>query len=442
MKKHPKIESCNNSPLEGGQGGVRAERFRTNFSHQINHRNARRNIFFFAIFYSIICVQTLFAQKAFQDTSKTPFQRGGIYDRPYILKLGGNTAIGGYAEMNSNFVREEGISEGFSLEQRRFNIFLYSAISENVKLTSELEFEHGTEEIALETALVDVLFATPLNLRAGVLLSPIGRFNINHDSPRYNAIDRPLVSTEIIPSTLSEVGVGFFGAFYASPFDRFSYEIYAVNGLSDGVILGTGEGTRIPAGKSEEAFEEDNNGSPAFTGRLAYSPRFGGEFGISFYTGKYNTDSIEEETVDEARRLSIIALDAEYRKGRFLFRGEAALAKIDTPDDHVDKDLLAETQRGFYFEGNFTFLRRSLFNMPDAALIFFSRYDYIDLNAGTFAKTGGNIGDSTHRLTAGFAFRPTSDTAIRLSYWRLWEYDVFDNLANSMNIQFGVATYF
>lgn len=394
----------------------------------------------------IICLlafnTNLAAQTAKSDSTPTPFQRGGIYDRPYILKLGGNTALGGYAEMNSNYVRVDGIAEGFSLEQRRFNIFLYSAISSHVKLTSELEFEHGTEEIALETALIDVLLATPLNLRAGILLPPIGRFNITHDSPRYNVIDRPLVSTEIIPSTLSEVGVGFFGAFYATPFDRFTYEIYAVNGLHDGVILGTGEGTRIPAGKSTLAFEEDNNGSPALTGRLAYNPRFGGEIGLSFYTGRYNTFKLEGMQIDEPRSLRIFACDAEYRKRRLLVRGEAALAQIDIPPDHGDNDFLAEKQRGFFVEGNYALLRRPLLGMPEASLIVFSRYDYVDLHQGKFEKTGQNIGDSKKRFTAGLAFRPTADTAVRLSYWRQWEYDTFNNLAHAMNVQFGIATYF
>jgi len=65
------------------------------------------------------------------------------------------------------------------------------------------------------------------------------------------------------------MGAGIFGAFYLTPFDRVTYEFYAVNGLQDGVVLGDGAGTRIPAGRSEEAFGEDNNGSPAGVGRLA-----------------------------------------------------------------------------------------------------------------------------------------------------------------------------
>ena len=396
---------------------------------------------FITILILISCSAVVRAQIVQQDSIKrTPNVIGGIYDRPYIYRLGGNIAIGGYAEMNSNFEREEGIEEGFSFEARRFNLFIYSSISDQVKLTSELEFEHGTEEIALETALVDVLFHTAVNLRAGILLSPIGRFNIAHDSPRYDIIERPLVSTEIIPSTLSEVGLGFFGALYPTQFDRITYELYAVNGLSDGVVGGTGEGTRISAGKSAEAFEEDNNGSPAFTGRLAINPRFGGELGLSFHTGNYNSYKAEGEIIDASRRLTLLAVDWEYSRRKFYLRGEGAIAKIDVQESL--KEIYADKQRGFYAEIGYTFIRRPILNQPDASLTFVTRFDYVDLNDGKRVSTGENIGDSLRRLTTGLSFRPTADTSIRLSYARNWGYDPFNNLTNSMNIQFGIATYF
>ncbi|MCH8019863.1 hypothetical protein IH785_08380 [candidate division KSB1 bacterium] len=396
---------------------------------------------FINILILISCSGVVRAQIAQQDSLKrTPNVIGGIYDRPYIYRLGGNIAIGGYFEMNSNFEREEGIEEGFSFEARRFNLFIYSSISDQVKLTSELEFEHGTEEINLETALVDVLFHTAVNLRAGILLSPIGRFNIAHDSPRYDIIERPLVSTEIIPSTLSEVGLGFFGALYPTQFDRITYELYAVNGLSDGVVGGTGEGTRISAGKSAEAFEEDNNGSPAFTGRLAINPRFGGELGLSFHTGNYNSYKAEGEIIDDSRRLTLLAIDWEYSRRKFYLRGEGAIANIDVQESL--KETFADKQRGFYTEIGYTFLKRPILNQPEASLTFVTRFDYVDLNHGKRASTGENIGDSLRRLTTGLSLRPTTDTSIRLSYTRNWDYDQFNNLSNSMNIQFGIATYF
>ncbi len=365
---------------------------------------------------------------------------GGIYDRPYIYQLGGNIAIGGYAEMNSNFQREQGLEEGLSFEARRFNLFTYSAISDRIKFTSELEFEHGTEEIAIETAIVDVQFNTGINLRAGILLSPIGKFNITHDSPRYDIIDRPLVSTEIIPSTLSEVGLGFYGALFPTQFDRITYEFYMVNGLGEGVVGGSGEGTRISAGKSEEAFEEDNNGSPAFTGRVALNPRIGGEFGFSFYTGYYNSYKIEGDPVDDKRRVTIVAFDGEYRWRKFLFRGEAALSIIDVQESLAE--AFGDKQKGFYAEAGYTFLRRPILDFPDASLTLVTRFDFVDLNDGSFSVTDQNIGDTQRRLTVGFSFRPTPETTLRLSYLRNWNRDPFNNLTNSMNFQFGVATYF
>lgn len=389
-----------------------------------------------------LCATGVLAQELVQPDSllETPNVIGGIYDRPYIDRIAGSIAIGGYAEMNSNFVREEGIEEGLSFEARRFNLFAYSAISEAVKLTSELEFEHGTEEINLETALVDILLHTSLNFRAGILLSPIGKFNITHDSPRYDIIDRPLVSTEIIPATLSEVGLGFFGALYPTAYDRITYELYATNGLGDGVVGGSGQGTRISAGKGETAFEEDNNGSPAFTGRLAVNPRFGGELGVSFHTGYYNTYEIEGDAVDDKRRLTLLAVDFEYSKRRFYLRGEGALARLDVQESLAE--IFADQQTGFYAEAGYTLVRRPLLNFREAQVTLVTRYDYIDLNDGIFSSTGQDIGDTTKRLTVGLSFRPTVETSVRLSYFRSWHRDAFNNLKNEMNVQFGVATYF
>jgi hypothetical protein len=73
--------------------------------------------------------------------------QGGLYNRPFLASMG-RTAIGGYLEGNTNYFREDGISDGFSTELRRFNIFLFSSIGSRIRIISELEFEHGTEEIS------------------------------------------------------------------------------------------------------------------------------------------------------------------------------------------------------------------------------------------------------------------------------------------------------
>lgn len=381
---------------------------------------------------------------------EAPIVPGGMFDRPYLARVGGSAAelaIGGYFDFVGNYVVEDGISEGFSFEARRFNLFVTSRIAEAIRLTSEIEFEHGAEEIALETALIDVLFHHAINLRGGILLAPIGKFNIAHDAPLYDIIDRPLVSTEIIPSTLSDVGIGLFGALYPGGRSRggshrLTYELYAVNGLGDGVVAA--DGTRIADGKNLETFEEDNNGSPAVVGRLAYvSPANGfmsGEIGISAYAGIYNTHEIEGETVDEARWLRITALDATASFGPATIRGELAFAHVDLPPSLTD--LHSTNQFGFYTEGGYRFFEMPMGPFDQTSLSGAFRVDYVNLNLGHQQFTGEPLGDDVIRLTFGPSFRPDPATSIRAVYRHEWITDLLGNPLRSGGVQLGISSYF
>ena len=375
---------------------------------------------------------------------RDPLVRRGIFDRPYLVRIGSastNVALGGYVDLVGNYLREQGIDEGFSFEARRFNIFLTSKIADYVRLTSELEFEHGTEEIALETALVDLLLHHAINIRGGILLVPLGKFNIAHDSPIYDVIDRPLVSTRIIPATLSEIGFGIFGAFYPGGRHKLTYEVYAVNGLADGVIAA--EGTRIAQGKSPTTFEEDNNGSPALTARLAYTmPRLGKlrwELGASSYHGIYNRHSIEGDQVQQVKWLHLFAWDSELEYGPLLLRGEVAYAHVELPGGLTD--LHASDQLGLYVETSYRIFQRALWILRQAALIAIVRLDHVDLNLNK-RSTGEAMGDSETRLTLGLSFRPAPTTSFRVGYRHSWLKDPLNNRTRAGGVQMGLATYF
>ena len=365
------------------------------------------------------------------DTTQKPFVKGGIYDKPYLVRPSARLAIGGYAEMLVRSDYETGVHEGYSFEARRFNIFLFSSISDLIKLTSELEFEHGTEEIKLEMALVDLQFREDFNLRGGILLSPVGKFNLAHDSPKNEFVDRPLVSTRIIHSTLSEAGLGFYGSLYPAGENRVTYETYLVNGLTDGVVTG-GDGTSLPEGRPE-AFEEDNNGSPAFAGRLAFSPEFGGELGLSIHTGRYNTYKAEGVDVDEPRTATLLALDGEYEIGRLALQGEVARASVEIPPSLVG--LFAEKQWGFYSQALYNLFDHVLPMFPQSVLAVGTRYDYIDLDADI-------VGGHLRRFTFGVNLRPVPETVLKLNYLHNWEFDRINNETRSAALQFGIATYF
>jgi hypothetical protein len=363
----------------------------------------------------------------------------GIYDRPFIGSLA-STSIGGYVEGNTNYHVEDGVTDGLSMELRRFNIFLFSQISERIRFLSELEFEHGTEEIALETALVDFQVRPSLIFRAGIILPPLGYFNQNHDSPKWDFVERPLVATDIIPSTLSEVGGGVYGRVVAAGL-VWSYDAYLSNGLGDGVVANDLGRTDISSGRREGQFEEDNNGSPAFSGRVALNRPGRGEAGLSYYGGYYNTFRLEGVDVDERRWLGITALDFGGTIGAAAVRGELAYASIDVPSSLTE--LFGEAQWGGHLDVVVPFWQPEVSGYDEAEVSGALRIERVDYNIGTFSSTSAPIRDDVTAITLGVGFRPSAGTSFRFNYRYQWTRDFVGNpTLRGAGFQLGFATYF
>lgn len=262
------------------------------------------------------------------------------------------TTLGGYGEFS--FAKYPGLDSSF--DPRRFVLFLYSPITPRISIASELEWEHGGTpnkiggqlgggDVALEFSVIDVKLWEPLSLRAGIILMPIGRLNVNHDAPSLELTDRPLVDTYIVPSTWSEVGAGITGRINTGPV-LLAYELYAVNGL--GSAIADGQGLRAARG----SLLEDNNSDKAFTGRLSayyYQPRGRWrpnlEIGLSGYTGEYDRSH---------HRLNLLGLDLLLRNAYLELAGEYVRAFIDSgfDDDYALSSRLAvpTAMQGFYLE--------------------------------------------------------------------------------------------
>jgi len=367
-----------------------------------------------------------------------------IYNRPFLLQnqFGntGSAAIGGYIEGNTNYFTTEGVSDGFSMELRRFNIFLYASVGEFIKFISELEFEHGTEEIALETALLDFELDPALVFRAGILLPPIGYFNQNHDGPKWEFIDRPLVSTTIIPATLSEVGLGFHGDLTLAN-NLLTYEIYLVNGLQDGVVDNTAGRTDLPSGKAESRFEEDNNGSPTITGRIGYKLFSLGEIGVSYYGGRYNSYREDGLVIDEKRNLHLTAMDYNLKIRALGIVGEWALAKIEVPE--ALGPAFGDRQWGMHTDFIYPVRKGSIWRWEDTTINTSFRFEYVDYNLGTFAETGEDRYDQIVSIMPGIGLRFGTNTVLKANFRYQWERDLLGNpAARTVGYQFGFASYF
>jgi len=356
-----------------------------------------------------------------------------LYQKPFLLKLG-NLQLGGYTDVSYEYERENGITEEATFKANRFNIFVYSRFFNRATIFGEIEFEEGAEEIALEIAQFDFEFIEALNLRAGILLPPLGRFNVNHDSPKNDFTKRPLVSTEIIPSTLSEVGGGLFGNIYIRKM-RLSYNMYLTNGFTDGIILNSQGATSFQAGKP--SLGEDNNTAPSYTGRIGFIPITGIETGFSFHTGTYNTYMMEGQTIDEKRNELILAADWDFSRsfkfGTLRLSGEFAYAKIDIPQNLIS--IYAEKQQGYYIDLAYDFLRGFVKILPKSYFIIAFRYDEVHLNKDI-------NGELTRQFSLGLNFRPFEDSIFRINYTRGWSYDKIDNLTHIALMTASIATYF
>ncbi|MFV1976954.1 MAG: hypothetical protein ACC651_14500, partial [Candidatus Scalindua sp.] len=355
--------------------------------------------------------------------------------------------LGGYMDMELRFT-ENGQK---SFNQQRLIPFIFSDVSDRVKFAMELEIEQGGPqttggvqedfgEIKIEFATIDFLITDWLNYRGGILLSPLGKFNLIHDSPLQDLTDRPMVSRLIIPSTLAEAGMGFFGTFYPTEMSKLDYEIYAVNGFSmaaDGEFTGAGE-KFIRNGRGSQ--KSDNNTNPAIVGRVAFSPFLGLELGASVHSG-YIDDH-------DSNRMTIKALDWTYQRGAFELVGEYAHASIER-DGNFDADtpnsaVYNGDMWGYYIEPRYHFMPQFLrdhaptFFGDDSTFTAVCRFGEINVNQPL--PSTGDIRRT--RLTPGFNFRYTEDTVFKAEYQINWENGRELSEVSNNRLVFSVATYF
>ena len=351
---------------------------------------------------------------------------GSIYDKPYLKRAGRGVSVGGY--LDHEFEWTEG--GGNTFDQHRFIPFLYGQVSDRVRVTAEIEFEHGglvkgggssDGEIKLEYAVMDFTFNEAFNYRGGVILSPLGVFNLLHDSPLNDLTDRPTVNRQIMPSTLSESGMGLFGTFFPSELSVASYEVYIVNGFNEGVINSSGK-LRVRSGRGSQ--KSDNNENKALVARFGLSPRLGMNFGTSVHTGAY--DDVGDRT------LTILGFDAKVTRGVWEVQGEYGRVSADI--DRSANPGAAESQQGAYGQANFHFWHDRF--IPGSVFTGVARWDWVDYDADV-------SGDAELGLTIGLNFRPVEDAAFKFDYASIWKTPSNGSRGDATGrFFFSVSTYF
>ena len=405
--------------------------------------------------------------KGLEDKGLAPWF-GDTRTKPFLTNLGRNTYVGGYmdVEFRATEASESSLrdtpntpasdrNEFDTFRQFRFIPFIYSDVSERIKLAAELEFEFEgigggrNGEVIVEFANIDFLITDWINWRGGVILEPLGKVNLVHDTPLQDMVDRPMVSQMIIPTTLSGTGMGFYGTFYPGVTSKLDYEIYAVNGFEGLDEDGNRNFSRAAGlGGSNGGYRENANNSFDIVGRLAFSPFLGLEVAGSAHTGKYDENN--------DNRLTIAAFDWTYQRGAFEFVGEMARAYIER-DNFARVAGITEDMWGYYAEVRYHFMPEFLkawaptFFTEQSTFTAVLRHGHVETVSKDTERNPMDRANSINtnpeerflrdRLTIGLNWRFTEDTVFKLDYQINTEHKDLPSASNN-ELLFQVSTYF
>jgi len=353
-----------------------------------------------------------------------------IYAKPFLSAP--KATVGGYADVLYNNLSRQNLDNPsrHSFGQQRLVPFIYADITDHIKFATEIELERGGTNapqgtdgsIQIEFAQIDYLVNEAINTRAGILLMPVGKFNILHDSPLNDLVDRPMVSRIVIPSTWFEAGAGIYGTLYPSSQSKLDYEVYAVNGMSQ-QAGGTGSITDAGVRGTRGSVSRDRDDNKAVVGRVAFSPMLGIEVAGSGYHSTYKPSAGAVGT----GRISIFALDWTLQRGPFEIIGESAWSRISNNNATgvAGSGIGPAGMQGYYVQGNYHFMPEFLKKLAPSHFTDAStftavmRWERVDTDTDNRTRNAPNTFGNRReleRLTLGLNFRPIEDTVFKFDW--------------------------
>jgi len=331
-----------------------------------------------------------------------------------LKKLGKQVKLNFYATLEyENFQDNKN-----TFDARNVELLLNVVPHNRLRGFAEIEFERTAQtstgnrqgDVEVEQGWIEYQINPYINSRAGVILVPFGRYNIEHFDPIQDLTSRPIMARRVVPTTWGEAGAGFRGLI---PLENFSswewlenfelnYQAYVINGLTADI------GDSSPR-SSRGAFGKDNNNNKALVGRLQITPMSPVQLGVSGYWGEYDNDGNNILAYD---------LDCKITYNKFEFLGEFANFDLDSG---LNENSAAITQnlQGGYVEARYhfwpdflndTFLKKG-FDSPTFTAIARAGYVEIEDDGDT-----GERNNKERRLTLGFNYRPTEALAVKIEY--------------------------
>ena len=216
--------------------------------------------------------------------------------------------LGGYGELHYQDVETDGGSNSRSMDAHRYVLFFGYDFTDKVRFRSEFELEHGLTcadddgcpgEVELEQMYIEMDHTDKFSTRVGIMLTPVGILNENHEPPTFYGVERNEVEKYLVPTTWWAGGVQ---AIY-----KMDNGITVEGMVSEGLKTNTAGYIRGGRQKSAEATLNDWS----YTARVTYTG-FPGLKASVFYN--HQTDATQS-SADNLQELDIYGASAIYGFG-------------------------------------------------------------------------------------------------------------------------------
>ncbi len=334
-----------------------------------------------------------------------------------LLKNDRNLTIGGYAEVHYNQPLGSNSKSNATLDVHRVVMLLGYEFNERTQFISEIEYEH-VSEVYIEQAFLQYKLFRGINLRAGLLLAPMGIINEYHEPNTFNGVERPFVDKYIAPTTWREIGIGLSGTYLPANIRYQAYVMNGFNGFEGGAKFSGKNGLRKGRQKGAESYMS----SPNLALKLEYFGIKNFNVGLSGYFGK--SQSVLYDEVDDAIAdssvvdIAMIGADFRYATSGWQLKGQLYYNSLGntkeynefTADGLVLNDL-GKSMIGYYVELGYN-LFNSNSNISDQ-LIPFVRYEGYDTQNAVDEGVVRSKANAATIFTSGLTWKITPKVAFK-----------------------------
>ena len=362
-----------------------------------------------------------------------------------ILQTSKQTGVtlGGYAQLDYNQSFGGGVKHNGTMDVHRLVLLFGYKFSDKTSFVSELEVEH-VNEFFVEQAFLNHSINSKLNIRAGLMLIPMGIVNEYHEPPTYNGVERPNLDKYIVPTTWREMGIGVTGKFDNT---SLRYQLYMFNGFLgyDGAAKFRGtDGYR----KGRQKAAKSVFSYPTFSGKLDYYGILGLKLGLSGYYGKSQTtlkdgvnptDALAMSAVDSSViTMTMVGLDARYQRKGFTARGQFIYSQNQNTEAYNIKGQtdLGEALMGYYIEAGYNVFR--LFKLRTTKkLDAFVRYESYNTHFKMYNESLVNDAYNRANITTGLSFHIAPGAVFKVDYQYLMSKEPNSTATNMLNVGVG-----